>query len=178
MIRQINPAFEFLRKHKQVTDETEALVMKRVKGRLSSSELFSVFENGITGQYGKVYSLDAQTLVGWVAEFLRGKESPKNYLSSGLLPVDYPTWEVVDWDKEANKCFTAFLNGVSEANFNPGVYDRMMVDGKIKLNAYMEFFTDSGDTAKQVIAAKQRVLRNVFLTYKSNGWTTVYFING
>lgn len=176
MIR-INPAFEFLRRHKQVSDETETLVMKRCVG-ISQNDLLTIFENGISGQYGKVYSLDPQTLLSWVSEFKKGRESPKNYLSSGLLPVDYPTRDVVDWDKEANKCFTAFLNGVSEANFNPGVYDRMVVDGKIKLNAYMEFFTDSGDTAKQVIVAKQRVLRNVFITYKSNGWATVYFING
>lgn len=171
-----NPAFEFLRKHKQVSEETETLVMKKVRGRVTQDELFTVFENGITGQYGKIYSLDPQTLMTWVETYSKGKNSSKNYLSTGLEPVTTPTWENIEWDKEANKCFTAFLNGVSETYFHPAVYDRMMLDGKIKINAYIKYFTETGNHPYDVQTAKQKILRDTFWGYKSTGWTFVYFI--
>lgn len=166
-----NTAFEFLRQHKKVEPETEALVLKRVSGKITTSDLLTCFEKGITGEFGKVYSLDPQTLIGWVTQFLRSKTSSKNYLETGLLPPDKPFFDLGndDWMKEANKCLTSFLNGVSESYFHPNVYDRMMLDGKIELNACMKY----GDN---VIEAKQKVLRDVFLTYKSKGWSRIYFV--
>lgn len=181
MISTTNPAFEFLRKHKPVSDETETLVMKKTLGRITQSELFTVFENGISGQYGKVYSLDPQTLLSWVEAYKRGKNSSKSYMESGLVNPsvgmchpDYPGG-LDDWHKEANKCLTSFLNGVSESHFHPHVYDRMMLDGKIKINDCLKYLEKEYEE-KDVTAAKQKVLRDVFLSYKSNGWTQVYFI--
>lgn len=175
MISVNNLAFDFLRQHKEVKPETETLVMKKIKGKMSNSDLLQCFENGITGQYGKVYSLDPQTLIDWVDKFQRGKTSNKHYLDSGLLPVGTPSWEVVDWDKEANKCLTAFFNGVAEDNFHPAVYDRMMIDGKIQINDCMKYLKD-GYSESDVTKAKQKVLRDVFGKYKAKGWSQVYFI--
>lgn len=176
MIAVSNTAFEFLRQHKDVSEEIEKFVMKRVGGRLSSKEMLNAFENGISGEYGKIYSLDAQTLLGWIGKYQAAKQSSTHYLETGLLSVSHPIWDNIEWEKEANKCFTAFLNGVSESNFNIGVYDRMMIDGKIELNAYMEFFQETGNEAADVIRAKQAVLRKVFKEYKSKGWVSVYMI--
>lgn len=169
-----SPAFDILRQFKDVSKETEDFVMKRIKGKISNSEMISCFENGLAGQYGKVYKADPETILGWVEKFKSQKSNTTNYLSSGLLAVDYPTWEVVEWDKEANKCLTSFLNGVSESYFNPGVYDRMMVDGKIQINAYLKHLT--GESPEEIIKAKQKVLRDVFLSYKSKGWISVYLV--
>ncbi len=48
----MNPAFEYLRQFKKVSDESEELVMKVVKKRypeISLNELVNIFEQGITG---------------------------------------------------------------------------------------------------------------------------------
>lgn len=172
-----NQAFEFLRQHKNVSTETEELVLERVNGRVSTVEMVKIFKDGISGQYGKVYSCDPQTLLGWIEASQKAKNSSGAYLDKGLLPPSVSLVDkeylssVDDWCKEANKCFTSFLNGVSESYFHPHVYDRMMLDGKIQLNTCMKYV--KGDN---VTEAKQKVLRDVFLTYKSNGWNRVYFV--
>ena len=172
MITTISPAFEFLRKHKKVEDETQALVLKKVRGRISQDELITIFENGISGQYGKLYSCDPQTLLGWVSQYEASKNSPKNYLQSGLLPISTTSREVIDWEKEANKCFSAFQNGVSEQYFHPCVYDRLMIDGKIPINSCQKYI-EKGETIE---SSKQKVLKNVFTYYRQKGYTTIYFI--
>jgi hypothetical protein len=183
----MNPAFEFLRKHKQVTYETESLVMKKVSGRINHHDLFTAFENGISGSYGKVYSLDPQTLIGWVDSFLKSKNSDKNYYSAGLIPVNTPITEPIEWDKEANKCYTAYLNGISEDNFHPGVYDRCMLDGNIKINSYMKYYIGPdgvspddkikwSEVISYVTKAKQLVLRDYFASCKQKGFSFIYFI--
>lgn len=178
MITLTSPAFEFLRKHKQVSEETESLVMKRLKGKITQDELFTVFERGITGEFGKVYSLDPQTLIGWVQAHQKQKTTSRDYMNSGLVSISEPHFDFNndDWMKEANKCLTAFLNGVSEQYFHPSVYDRMMLDGKIELNASMKYVQQKEGEFKGVVEAKQKVLRDIFLTYKSKGWNQVYFI--
>ena len=175
----LNAAFEFLRRHKQVSHETETLVMKRISGKVTSSELLEIFEKGITGEFGKVYSLDPQTLIGWVEAANRSKNSSQGYMSQGLLDPDKKYFEFGndDWMREANKCLTSFLNGVSESQFHPHVYDRMMLDGKIEMNSCVKHLPEEY-MEPDVITAKQTVLRSVFLTYKSNGWNQVYFIKG
>lgn len=178
----INPAFEFLKRHKEVSEETQELVMKKIKGKISQSELITAFENGISGQYGKVYKADAQTLIGWVEAFQKGKNAVNSYLESGLVNPDekvtgrnYPG-NVTEWMKEANKALVSFLNGVSENHFHPHIYDRLLLDGKIRLNQYSKYFVATDNVDEDVKRAKQKVLRDVFLTYKSNGWSHVYFI--
>lgn len=178
MINTINPAFELLRKYKKVDSETESLVLKRIKGTISQDDLLTIFEKGVAGEYGKFIVADPQTLLGWVNQFKASKNKPSNYLSSGLLDpstaitsVNYPQ-KTEDWCREANKCFTAFLNGVTVFNFHPHVYDRMMLDGKITANAYKKYLTGIDENA--VEKAKQSFLKEVFSAYRQKGWTKVY----
>mgnify|MGYP001244487831 FL=1 len=182
-----NPAFELIRLHKEVKPDTETLVLKQIRGRVTPNELINIFENGVSGKYGKLYSADPQTLLSWVDAYLKTKHSDKNYLSSGLADPSLPSWETYEWDKEANKCFNAFMNGVKETNFHPAVYDRMICDNKIDLNAYMKYY-DGPENAfpdnrlvwievlSAVKKAKQKVLKDIFLSYKNKGYTYVYFI--
>lgn len=177
----LNPAFEMIRKHKKVEQETENLVLKLSRGKISQDEMITAFENGISGQYGKFISADSQTLMSWINQFLSGKNKSSNYLESGLLDPEmkvtahhYPQ-KAEDWCKEANKCFTAFLNGVQPSNFHPHVYDRMMLDGKIMLNAYKKYLNGIDENA--VNRAKQFILKEIFSEYKQKGWASVYLIS-
>ncbi len=74
------------------------------------------------------------------------------------------------WNKEVNKGYTAFLNGVSTKEMHPHIYDRLMVDGKIQLNAYLKYYKDKVDEAKQMI------LHDYFQEQKKKGFTYIYFI--
>lgn len=176
----MNPAFEMIRQHKKVSEETEALVMKKVRGRITNTELMQVFEDGLSGKYGKVYSMDPETLIGWVNKHEVEKNSAKNYLDSALLPISTLGRENIDWWKEANKCYRAFLNGVSEQYFHPCVYDRMMLDDKgIKLNDYSKYVPTGTviDENFDPTIYKQKVLKDVFRKFKDEGKTWIYFIN-
>lgn len=188
-------AFDYLRQFFDVDEATETLVKKRTTGRIKESELITIFEKAAAGDYGKVYKAEAQTLLGWVNKFVNEKSSAKNYLESGLLDpgtkpssINYPR-TTDDWCKEANKCFTAFLNGVGCEYFHPQVYDRMLLDNKIELNAYKKYCKediDKYDFSKDdemndyinnhVNPAKQKVLRDIFAGYKQKGWSSVYVI--
>lgn len=183
-----NAAFDLLRKHKEVKPETENLVIKQIKNKVTAAELFDVFEAGISGKYGKLYSADVQTLVGWVNAYLKTKNSARNYLQTGLASVNMNINEIWDWEKEANKCYTAFLNGTPETDFHHGVYDNMMLDGKIERNAYLKFYDGLKDgdpdnelqwaeVMRSVTKAKQKCLKNLFSEFRHKGYSTVYFIN-
>jgi hypothetical protein len=180
----MNPAFDYLRGFKECSPDVEELVMKTVKRKhpgVSIGELKQIFEKGLAGEYGKVYKADPDVLMSWVTSAQRSKNTTQNYLSNGLVGVhvgmthpDYPAG-LDDWHKEANKCLTSFLNGVSEEYFHPHVYDRMVLDGKIELGS-MEKHMPKEYTEPDITRAKQTILRDVFLSYKSQGWTQVYFI--
>jgi hypothetical protein len=180
-----NLAFSFLRQFKTVEPETEKLVMRFAAYKVNNNELLSVFEDGVSGKYGKFYSADPQTLITWIKEFLKTKNAPSNYLSTGLTPVTVPDYENIDWYREANKCYLAFMNGVNESYFHPAVYDRMLLDGKINLNDYKENYDGPKDASplnellwKEVLnavkSAKQKCLKKVFANYKNKGYNTVY----
>lgn len=179
-----NYAFVFLRNHKNVEPTVEELVCKKSRGRINEQDMLTCFENGIGGQYGKIYSLDAATLLSWIDKFIDSRNKSANYLDAGLLDhnikiTDYLKYpgNTEDWIKEANKCYTAFLNGVKESNFHPHVYDRMMLDGKIKMNAYMEKIELCiQDEQSRIKDAKQKVLAEIFKRYRQMDFKYVYFI--
>ncbi len=182
-----NPAFELIRRHKDVPSETEALVLKQIKNKVSTTELMTIFENGVSGQYGKLYSADVQTLVGWVNQFLRGKMSDKNYLESALADVNMSANEIWDWNKEVNKCYHAFLKGVSHENFHHAVYDTMMLDGKINLDEYTKYYRVPAEAdpnnilqwnefMREVNKAKRMIIRDKFIKYKSYGYNDIYIV--
>ena len=175
----MNPAFEYLRQFKKVSDESEELVMKVVKKRypeISLNELVNIFEQGITGDFGKVYSADPETLLDWVRTYTNRKGQQRSYYETPILTPDvtiydqrYPEKQE-DWNKEVNKGYTAYLNGVSTKEMHPHIYDRLMVDGKIQMNAYLKYYQDKVDEAKQMI------LNDYFQEQKKKGFSYIYFI--
>lgn len=173
------PAFDLIRQFKEVDSDTESLVLKRVRNKITQTEMMEAFEKGVAGDYGKFYTADPQTLITWVNKYLSGKDSAKNYLQSGLVDkrthVTHPNYPD-DFQKEANKCFTAFVNGVSPLEFHPHVYDRLMVDNKIPMNCYLKYFEPTGNESEDVMIAKQKVLKDFFTYCKKKGWTYLYMI--
>jgi hypothetical protein len=172
-----NSAFELLRNFKEVSEETEKLVLAIVSRKhrdLTIKELSQIFESGIAGEYGKIYTLDPQTILSWIDKYEKNKNSAKDYLEGPLLSVNTPGFETIDWLKEANKCYQAFLRGISEIYFHHCVYDRMMLDDKIKLNAYRKFY--QGDDINEIHRAQQKIIKEVFMKMKDQGLTYVYFI--
>ena len=175
----MNPAFDYLRRFKKVSDETEELVMKVIKKRypeISMNDLVNIFESGISGDYGKVYSADPETILDWIRKHITNKGQQRSYYETPLLTADitmydnrYPEKQE-DWNKEVNKAFTAFLNGVSTTQMHPHIYDRLMVDSKIPLNAYLRHYTTD------VTIAKQKTLGDYFNDCKQKGFTYIYFI--
>lgn len=180
-----NPAFDFLRKHKDVSEETENLVIKQVRNRVSPNDLLICFENGISGQYGKLYSADPQTLIGWVNKYLELKNSPTNYLDAPLLDINLSETESFDWCKETNKSYHAFLKGISHEFFHHCVYDNLLLEGKIPVNAYQKYYKmpEDADPEKtiwwneiinEIKKAKRKVIRDVFEKFKSYGYNDIF----
>jgi hypothetical protein len=175
----INQAFEYLRQFKKVTNETEQLVIKVLKKRypeISMNELVAIFESGISGDFGKIYNLDPETIIDWVRSYNNKKGQKRSYYETPLLTYDisiydqrYPEKQE-DWNKEVNKSYTAYLNGVSTRQMHPHIYDRLMVDGKIQMNAYLKYYQDKVDEAKQMI------LNDYFQEQKKKGFSYIYFI--
>jgi len=177
-----NSSFEYLREFKTVEPATEELVSRKLNKRYSQEILLSIFEKGISGEYGKVVNIEPQTIFSWVKQYEAAKNNGVNYLETPLLDpyvrIDsnsYPTKDE-EWRREADKCFNAFLNGVSAQNFHSHIYDRMMLDGKIQLNAYKQHFKNTGNEELDLMTAKQRLLHVVFSDYKNKGYTTAYLI--
>ena len=182
-----NTAFEFLREHKDVKPEVENLVIKKIRGRVSNHELLTIFEDGISGKYGKVYSLDAQTLIDWVNKAQAAKNRSGAVLDSNLLDpstpvssINYPS-SPKEWYLETNKAFTAYLSGVSESNFHPHIYNRLMCDipAKIELGAMKKYkpegYPNNWESRKQDIdKAMQLAVRDYFAECKSKGYTYIY----
>jgi len=174
-----NPAFEYLRQFKKISDDAEALVTKFIKKKypeLGMKELVQIFENGIAGEYGKVYSADPETILDWIRKHVSNKGQQRSYYETPLLTKEvtiydnrYPEKQE-DWCKEVNKAFTAYLNGISTTEMHPHIYDRLMVDSKIPLNAYLKHYTSD------VTIAKQKILTEYFSACKQKGFTYIYFI--
>lgn len=174
-----NLAFEYLRQFKKVSEDTEELVMKLLKRRypdIGMNELVQIFEQGIAGDFGKVYAADPETILDWVKESMKRKGRQSSYYEAPILSphvsiidLDYPQ-KMEDWQKEVNKAFTAFLNGVSTRDMHPHLYDRLMVDGKIPMNSYHKYLDNSVDESKQ------RFLADYFTDCKNRAYTYIYFI--
>lgn len=187
-----NPAFEFLRQYKQVSQATEELVTKTLKRKnpnLTYSELTDIFELGISGEYGKVYSIDPQTLLDWVSEWMSRRQNPSSYLESALLDNTihitdkrYPTSQS-DWEKEVNKCYNAYLRGIKVTEFHPHIYDRLMMDNKIHFNDFLEcmsaeelnYYQNGIYEKSNIRLAKQKCIGKYFEHRKTLGHHSIYF---
>lgn len=186
-----NPAFEFLRQYKEVKPATEEIVLKTLKKKfpnLTVYQLTEIFSSGVTGEYGKVYSIDPQTLIGWVYEYMNKQENPLNYLDEPLLDNTlkntdrrYPSGNVL-WEKEVNKCYSAYLRGVSVNEFHPHIFDRLVMDNKLHYNDFLQSmskeeleFYQNGEYEKSGIRkAKQKTIGKYFDFIKSSGDTLIY----
>lgn len=175
------PAFDLIRQFKEVHPETERLVLRRLKTKLTQTEIFEAFEKGVAGDYGKFIAADPQTLISWGNKYLSEKDSSKNYLDSGLIPVDikytdrrYPL-DADEWKKEVNKCYHAFLKGVSSEYFHPLCYTQMQFDDKIALNEYMK--ETKSEELPQIHRAQQKIMAEKFAQYKKLGYENVYLIS-
>jgi len=178
-----DPAFEYIRKFKTVSDETEILVKKVIKKKfpdITPNDLVTIFENGLSGEYGKMYSADPQTLIGWIEDFMKTRGKKGSYLSDGLLDPnikitdrEYPN-STVDWQKEVNKAYIKNLVGTNPSNFHPDLYDRLMMDNFIHRDAFVFFLERGGDEMAQIVKAKQITLSKFFEVCKSKGWNQIY----
>lgn len=173
-------AFDMLRRFKTVEPETERLVLKKCRNKVTQDELFEVFEKGVSGDYGKFIAADPQTLLSWVDKYLSNKNNSTNYLNTGLIPLDikysHPDYPLTgkDWQKEVNKCYHAFLKGISSDYFHPLCYTQMQMDGKIALNEYRNF-TKSEQYA-EITKAQQRVMLRVFNEHNQLNRQNIYTI--
>lgn len=172
-----NPAFEFIRQFKQVSEATEELVLKTLKKRypnITIDELTNIFEQGLTGEFGKVYSIDPQTLIGWVDDS-QNKKNTGSYLDGGLLDSSikitdarYP--DTKGWLREANKCFFAYCRGVKVHDFHPHVYDRLVMDNKIPTS----YFEKHMPKTNSIRESKQISLGEYFDWCRNNGVNQIY----
>lgn len=176
------PAFDLLRKFKEVDPETERLVLKKAHNRVTMDELISIFEKGVAGEYGKMYTADPQTLLGWIDKYCAKKNTAQNYLNTGLIPLnikmshhDYPLTDD-DWRKEINKCYQAYLKGISHDYFHYLCYDQMMIDGKIVMNECKKHLKESTEDEIEIIKAKQKVISEKFRNAQLQNHTYIYFI--
>jgi hypothetical protein len=161
-----SPAFDLIRQFKEVSPETERLVLKNIRNRMTQDDFFKAVEKGIAGEFGKFYSADPQTIIAWANKYIAQSQENQNYLETGLVPVntrmtdrDYPLTPE-DWRKEVNKCFNSFKRGVSSDYFHPHCYDRLICDARIPLN-YLEKFGKS-ETDSEVMKSKQKALNQYF----------------
>lgn len=186
-----NPAFEFLRQFKQVSDVTEDLVTKTLKRKypnITFSQLTDIFEKGISGDYGKVYTIDPQTLLGWVSDSMERKSNASNYLDEGLLDntihitdARYPTKQS-EWEQEVNKCYNAYLRGISPDKFHPHIYDRLVMDMKLHHSDFIKHLSESeqelykrGEYEKVGIRkAKHKSIAEYFNGRKDQGHDKIY----
>lgn len=175
------PAFELLRQFKQVSTDTELLVMKAIKKRfshISRQDLYNIFELGIQGEFGKLYSADPQTLIGWVEDYNKSRKDKVSYYETPVLPPDtritdprYPT-TYEDWQKEVNKAFTSFLNGVSVRNLHPDIYDRLLLDGRIKIGQHLVWYSHEEDWN----LSRQKAVEKYFTDCKLSGLNQIYYV--
>lgn len=188
-----NPAFEFLRQFKQVSEVTEELVTKNLKKRfpnITIEKLTEVFEKGISGDYGKVYAMDVQTILGWVEDYMRKQGSTKHYLDKGLLDPSvkitdplYPTG-LKEWYEEVNRCYNAYLRGVKVENFHPHVYDRLVMDNKLHHSDFVSRMSPEAESqyragnfdnlGSEIRKGKHKCIAEHFMEYKENGQDKIY----
>ena len=157
--------------------------MRRIGNSISQNELFTIFENGISGMYGKLYKADPQTLLGWVDEYRKTLKTGNNYLQTGLLDPAVSITDkrfsasLIDWQKEVNKCFDAHLKGVSESYYHPCVYDRLVLDGKLKSGSMKENTPLSNNlTDEDYNRAKQITVKKYFIQCQLHGFNQIYYV--
>jgi hypothetical protein len=174
-----SPAFEILRRYYPCDQQTEEFILKRINGSVNQNDLVQIVENGISGQFGKVYKADPQTVLGWVDEWRKSsKNGLRNDLSllnpfTRITDPNYPTG-IYSWYNEVNKCYWAHLKGVTENNFHPDIYDRLVMDGKLKIRDMNEHKVS--DSELDVMKAKQITAKMYFIEMQKRNVQNIYYV--
>jgi hypothetical protein len=86
----------------------------------------------------------------------------------------YPT-KSDDWIKEVNKCYTAFLKGVSVFDFHPHVYDTLVIDRKMYRDYFEKYLPNKEYHPMDIRKAKHLCIKEYFEWAKSNSQDKIYF---
>src|SRR6266699_335329 len=139
---------------------------------LTVDQFSEIVANGISGQYGELIKADPQTFFKWIHKYLDEQNSSKNYLSTPLVPVNFPPSENFDWCKETNRAYEAFKKNVSPDNFHHCIYDRLICDSEIPLNTYLKFYDRKYDLSErqefEIRIAKRKALAKFFAEQQKN----------
>lgn len=174
-----NAAFDYLRTFKPVSEETEDLVIRKIRTRypeLTMKNVIECFENGVCGDYGDYYSLDPRTLLSWIHKFTNNNLQADRYLNQPLVnpnlkrtDVSYPT-TADQWKKETNKAYASYLENEDITLFHPDVYFRLSLDDRIDKNACTSYINQN----YEIPFAMQSVVGDYFKMCKENGLTKIY----
>jgi len=176
-----NAAFDYLRTFKQVSEETEDLVIRKIRTRypeLTMKQVIECFENGICGDYGDYYSLDPRTLLSWISKFTQNNSQNDKYLNQPLVnpnlqikDIGYPSTPE-QWMKETNKAYSIYLKNEDVTLFHPDIYDRLSLDQRIGLNDCTKYIEQN----YHIPFAKQTAVSDYFKKCKENGLLKIYSI--
>lgn len=176
-----NAAFDYLRSFKPVSEETEDLVIRKVRSRypeLTIKNVIECFENGVCGDYGDYYSLDPRTLLGWIAKYVSNNQAPDKYINQALVKPNlqitdsgYPT-SPEQWMKETNKAYSSYLKNDDVTLFHPDIYDRLSLDQRIDREDCTKYIEKN----YHIPFAKQTAVGDYFKKCKENGLLKIYSI--
>ena len=174
-----NAAFDYLRSFKQVSEETEDLVIRKIRKlypELTMKQVIECFENGLCGDYGEYYTLDPRTLLSWISKFTNNNSQNNKYLNQPLInptlkitDIGYPT-SPEQWMRETNKAYVSYLNNGDVTLFHPDIYDRLSLDQRIDRDACTFYIAKN----YHVPYAKQTAVGNYFNSCKFNGIGLIY----
>lgn len=176
-----NAAFDYLRTFKQVSEETEDLVIRKIRTRypeLTMKNVIECFENGVCGDYGDYYSLDPRTLLSWISKFTNNNSQTDKYINQPLVKpslqitdAGYPT-SPEQWMRETNKAYTSYLKNGDVTLFHPDIYDRLSLDQRIDREDCTKYIEKN----YHIPFAKQTAVGDYFKVCKENGLLKIYSI--
>ncbi len=178
----MNTAFEFLRQHKEVRQEVESLVLRKMYYTATEGEMLAAFENGISGKYGKIYTLDAQTLIKWINNFKNEGKEGDLWINSTMIGADigqhhkdYPLTNK-QWNQQVNRAYMAHKSGLNERLFHPDLYSYLVLDDKIKLGSLKKYtppeYPECSD--EEIKAAMRKVVKDFFIECDKRGMQFIY----
>lgn len=129
-------------------------------------DIKNVFKNAIDGEYGE-FKLDLPNILKWFRKRQDQSEKPVG----GLITTEN-TGEHIDWSHECHKAYRVYLErGLQLNEFSSQIYDRMMIDGFLQTNAYMEL---QGKHNCDIKEARKMAVINKFYELKKRCIPSIY----
>lgn len=179
-----NPAFDYLRQFKDVKSSVEDLVLKTLKRKYANitiEDLTNAFDLGLTGEFGKIYSVDSECIIKWVDEYMSKRTDKRSYYDQPLLDKNtkisdrkYPQ-KADEWIKEVNKSYTAYLKGYSVYNMHPDLYFGLSFNDRIHYSYYYKYLPDAEYRPEDIARAKQTAIAEFFEASKQNGQDKIFY---